>query len=66
MIIDSKAEDIVYSRYFGGTRGLRPSLEAMGLTERMVPGQKVDLSDADATFDAEAQAWKTLWSAGQE
>jgi nitronate monooxygenase len=68
MIIDSKAEDIVYTAAISGVHGsfLRPSLEAMGLTEKeWSQAKKVDLSDADATFDAEAQAWKTLWSAGQ-
>ena len=68
MIIDSKAEDIVYTAAISGVHGsfLRPSLESMGLTEKeWSQAKKVDLSDADATFDAEAQAWKTLWSAGQ-
>ena len=66
MIIESGAEDIVYTAAVSGVHGsfLRPSLEAMGITEEMWKrSAKVDFgSELDA---AEAKAWKTIWSAGQ-
>jgi len=68
MIIDSKAEDIVYTASVSGVHAnfLKPSLEAMGITEEMwKQTKKIDLgSDLDSA-QAEAKAWKTIWSAGQ-
>ncbi len=68
MIIDSKAEDIVYTASVSGVHAnfLKPSLEAMGITEEMwKQTKKIDFgSDLDSA-QAEAKAWKTIWSAGQ-
>jgi len=68
MIIDSKAEDILYTASVSGVNAnfLKPSLEAMGITEEMwKQTKKIDFgSDLDSA-QAEAKAWKTIWSAGQ-
>ena len=68
MIIDSSAEDIVYTASVSGVHGsfLRPSLEAMGITEdQWKKSKKVDFGSELDAAKAEAQAWKTIWSAGQ-
>jgi nitronate monooxygenase len=68
MIIDSSAEDIVYTAAVSGVHGsfLRPSLEAMGITEdQWKKSKKVDFGSELDVAKAEAQAWKTIWSAGQ-
>ncbi len=68
MIIDSSAEDIVYTAAVSGVHGsfLRPSLEAMGITEdQWKKSKKVDFGSELDAAKAEAQAWKTIWSAGQ-
>ena len=69
MIINSRAEDIVYTAAVSGVNAnfLRPSLEAMGITEELwSQSKKIDFgSELDAAAKAEAQALKTIWSAGQ-
>lgn len=68
MIINSKAEDIVYTAAISGVNAnfLKGSLEAMGITQaHWSQTKKIDFgNELDAT-KAEAQAWKTIWSAGQ-
>ena len=68
MIIDCGASDIVYTAAISGVDAnfLRPSLEAMGITEDMwALRAKVDFGKELDAAQAEAKAWKTLWSAGQ-
>lgn len=68
MIINSKAEDIVYTAAVSGVNAnfLRPSLEAMGITEEQwSQTKKIDFGSELDAAKAEAQAWKTIWSAGQ-
>jgi len=68
MIINSKAEDIVYTAAVSGVNAnfLRPSLEAMGITEELwSKTKKIDFGSELDAAKAEAQAWKTIWSAGQ-
>ena len=68
MIINSKAEDIVYTAAVSGVHAnfLRPSLEAMGITEAMWQNsKKIDFGSELDAAKAEAKAWKTIWSAGQ-
>ena len=68
MIISSKAEDIVYTAAVSGVHAsfLRPSLEAMGITESLwKQSKKVDFGSELYAAKAEAKAWKTIWSAGQ-
>jgi nitronate monooxygenase len=68
MIMKSKAEDIVYTAAVSGVNAnfLRPSLEAMGITEELwSQTKKVDFGSELDAAKAEAKAWKTIWSAGQ-
>jgi nitronate monooxygenase len=68
MIINSRAEDIVYTAAVSGVNAnfLRPSLEAMGITEELwSQTKKIDFGTELDAAKAEAQAWKTIWSAGQ-
>ena len=67
MIINSKAEDIVYTAAVSGVNAnfLRPSLEAVGITEEMWKNtKKMDLGNELDAAKEEAKAWKTIWSAG--
>ena len=68
MIIDSSAEDIVYTAAVSGVNAsfLRPSLESMGITEKhWKDTKKIDFGNEEDAMSAEAKAWKTIWSAGQ-
>jgi nitronate monooxygenase len=69
MIIDSGTADIVYTAAVSGVPAnfLQPSLEAMGITKEMWMKQaKIDFGkELDDAAEAEAKAWKTVWSAGQ-
>ena len=68
MIIESNASDIVYTAAVSGVNAnfLRPSLEAMGITEEMwSKSKKIDFGEELDAAKAEAKAWKTIWSAGQ-
>jgi|TARA_B110000259_G_scaffold57240_1_gene67641 nitronate monooxygenase len=65
MIINSKASDIIYTASVSGVAAnfLKPSLEAMGITEET--WSKKGKIDFGKEMDTEAKAWKTIWSAGQ-
>lgn len=68
MIIESGASDIVHTAAVSGVPAnfLRPSLEAMGITQEMWDKKaKMDFGKELDAAQAEAKAWKTLWSAGQ-
>ena len=68
MIIDSGVSDIVYTAAVSGVSAnfLRPSLEAMGITKELWETKaKIDFGKELDAAQAEAKAWKTLWSAGQ-
>ena len=68
MIIDSGANDIVYTAAISGVSAnfLRPSLEAMGITEEMLSSpKKIDFGNELSAMEKEAKAWSTIWSAGQ-
>ena len=68
MIIESSASDIVYTAAVSGVSAnfLRPSLEAMGITEDLWgKSKKIDFGSELDAAKAEAKAWKTIWSAGQ-
>ncbi|MCF8259026.1 MAG: nitronate monooxygenase, partial [Flavobacteriales bacterium] len=68
MIISSGASDVVYTAAVSGVPAnfLRASLEAMGITQDMWDRKvKVDFGKELDAAQAEAKAWKTLWSAGQ-
>ena len=64
MIVDSKADDIMYSATFTGVHGnyLRPSVEAAGLN----PEEHMDGSKDSMNFGSSAtKAWKDIWGSGQ-
>ena len=68
MIIKSDANDIVYTAAASGVNAnfLKPSLEAMGISEEMwKTSKKIDFGKDLSAAEAEAKAWKTIWSAGQ-
>ena len=68
MILESSAEDIVYTAAVSGVNAnfLRPSLEAMGITEEQwKESKKIDFGTHSDAISEEAKAWKTIWSAGQ-
>mgnify|MGYP001812124888 CR=1 FL=1 len=67
MIVDSRAEDIVYTSLFTGVHGsyLRGSIANAGLDPFNLPeGDKNDM-DFSHGADTEAKAWKDIWGAGQ-
>ena len=66
MIVDSKADDIVYSDYFTGVSGnyLKPSIAASGMDPDNLP--KGDISTMKfGESDTESKAWKDIWGCGQ-
>ncbi len=68
MIINSNANDIVYTAAVSGVNAnfLKPSLEAMGISKEMWGNsKKIDFGKELSAAEAEAKAWKTIWSAGQ-
>ena len=63
MIVNSGADDIVYTNLFSGVHGnyLKPSIQNAGLDPN-----NLDESDASKMdFGKERKAWKDIWSAGQ-
>ncbi|WP_188765351.1 NAD(P)H-dependent flavin oxidoreductase [Emticicia aquatilis] len=68
MIIESETADIVYTAAVSGVNAnfLKPSLESAGLTpELWSKAGKIDFGKELDAAQAEAKAWKTIWSAGQ-
>lgn len=68
MINDSKVGDVVYTAAVSGVNAnfMRPSLEKNGITEEMwSKSKKIDFGSELDAAQAEAKAWKTVWSAGQ-
>ena len=66
-IQSSTANDIIYTAAVSGVNAnfLRPSLEAMGITQEMWNNsKKIDFGKELSHSEKEAQAWKTIWSAG--
>lgn len=64
MIMDSQAEDIIYTPAVSGVPAnfMRPSLERAGIQNFNDRGE-VGFGEK-LTLDDEAKAWKTIWSAG--
>jgi nitronate monooxygenase len=65
-IVDSQAEDIVYSSLFTGVHGnyLKASIVAAGLDPDNLP--EGDISTMDfATGTSKAKAWRDIWGSGQ-
>jgi nitronate monooxygenase len=67
MITTSSASDVVYTAAVSGVPAnfLRPSLEAMGITEDMwQTSGKMDFGKDTDAAKKEAKAWRSIWSAG--
>jgi nitronate monooxygenase len=67
MLIDSRAEDIVYTPLFSGVAGnyLRGSVAQTGLNPDQLPQADKTTMNFAAQGNAERKAWKDIWSAGQ-
>ncbi len=68
MIVESQASDIVYTAAVSGVNAnfLKKSLENAGFSEEMLKhAGKIDFGKELDAAQAEAKAWKTIWSAGQ-
>jgi nitronate monooxygenase len=65
MIVDSGAEDIVYTNLFSGVHGnyLRGSISRAGLDAEQLP--EADKTKMNFGGNAAAKAWKDIWGAGQ-
>ncbi len=65
MIVESSAEDIVYSSLFTGVHGnyLAPSIRAAGLDPNALP--EADPSAMNFGSTREAKAWRDIWGCGQ-
>jgi nitronate monooxygenase len=66
MIVDSKADDIVYSNYFTGVHGnyLKPSVIAAGMDPDHLPEGDLKTMDFHSAVTG-AKAWKDIWGCGQ-
>ena len=66
MIVDSNANDIVYSNYFTGIHGnyLKPSITKSGLDPDNLPDADKSKMDFGAAATG-AKAWKDIWGSGQ-
>ncbi len=69
MLVDARAEDLVYTSLFSGIAGnyLRASVARTGLDpDRLPAGDKATMNFRAVTAEgAEMKAWKDIWSAGQ-
>jgi nitronate monooxygenase len=66
MLVDSNAEDIVYTPFFSGVPGsyLKPSIRAAGLDPDNLPVQTDDKL-MYRSRDERPRTWKDIWGAGQ-
>ena len=66
MIVDSAADDIVYSNYFTGIHGnyLKGSIVASGMDPAHLPEADPSKMDFDKATSG-PKAWKEIWGAGQ-
>src|SRR5580704_3104885 len=67
MLIDSRAEDIVYTSLFSGVAGnyLRGSVAHAGLDPDKLPEADKTKMNFGTGGNAEFKAWRDIWSAGQ-
>lgn len=67
MVVDSTAQDIVYSNLFTGVHGnyLRGSIERAGLDPANLPTSDPSKMDFGSGGNSEAKAWKDIWGSGQ-
>ena len=67
MIVESDAEDIVYTPFFSGVHGsyLAPSIKAAGLDPDNLPVQSKEEKLTYRSRDDRPKTWKDIWGAGQ-
>jgi nitronate monooxygenase len=67
MIVESGAEDIVYSNLFTGVHGnyLRPSIVKAGLDPDNLPQADPSKMNFASGGNQEAKAWRDIWGCGQ-
>src|SRR5271165_5041849 len=67
MLVDSKAEDIVYTSLFSGVAGnyLRASVVSAGFDPDNLPEADKAKMNFGSGGNTELKAWKDIWSAGQ-
>jgi nitronate monooxygenase len=68
MIVDSGAEDIVYTNLFTGVHGnyLKPSIISAGMDPENLPTSDPSaMNFGSGSTDNEAKAWKDIWGCGQ-
>ncbi|HEX4179802.1 MAG TPA: nitronate monooxygenase family protein [Caulobacteraceae bacterium] len=67
MIVDSSADDILYSNLFTGVHGnyLRPSVIAAGLDPENLPQSDPSRMSFGSGGNQEAKAWRDIWGCGQ-
>ncbi len=67
MIVDSGADDIVYSNLFTGIHGnyLTKSIEKAGLDPNALPESDPSKMNFGSGDGSEAKAWRDIWGAGQ-
>jgi nitronate monooxygenase len=67
MIVDSRAEDIVYSNLFTGVHGnyLKPSIIAAGLDPNALPQSDPSKMNFGSGGNTDKKAWKDIWGCGQ-
>ncbi len=67
MLVDSAAEDIVYSSLFTGVHGnyLKPSIEKAGMDPNNLPDADKSTMNFGSGGNTKTKAWKDIWGAGQ-
>lgn len=67
MLVDSIAEDIVYSSLFTGVPGnyLKGSVSRAGLDPDNLPSADKSVMDFGSGGNTDAKAWRDIWGAGQ-
>ena len=67
MLIESAADDIVYSSLFTGDLGnyLKPSIEQAGLDPNNLPTADKSTMNFGSGGNTDAKAWKDIWGSGQ-
>jgi nitronate monooxygenase len=66
-IVESRADDIVYSSLFTGVHGnyLKASIEAAGLDPDNLPEGDLKTMDFGTGEGSKAKAWRDIWGSGQ-
>jgi nitronate monooxygenase len=67
MIVESRADDIVYTNLFTGVHGnyLKPSIVAAGLDPDNLPTSDASAMNFGSGGNSKAKAWRDIWGCGQ-